>query len=428
MIMRSVNYLASFPLSVLSLSLCTGLGMSLAVLSVTVAGPAGQQVAPQPWMATLPYGLQFFAVMGAAMPLAAMYGRFGRKPVVLAMCSLGFASGILGYFALNTSSFLLLNLAHICLGAFMSALGSLRFAAADLVPAEKKAGALALTNFGGIFAALIGPTVVRLADPLFGQGNLPSSYLMMSLLLVLMAMIFVATPFRGKNSSPEATESKHQLQPQGTTPAETQAPSEIALFAGWLFPFVLIGGATAYGLMSGLMISSSLEMNSVGVELALFGANFDTFTVNSYLIQLHVLAMFGPSLFTANLLNALGQRRFFALGIVVLACSPIAGLFAPQVWAFAIALFALGLGWNMLYVGGSAVIAAQIQGPQRLRSQGLYDTAASFASASASLTASLLLAALTWQGLQVASIAVVALFAGVALFTGFGLRDRRPRA
>ena len=160
------------------------------------------------------------------------------------------------------------------------------------------------------------------------------------------------------------------------------------------------------------MIATGLEMEQVGIADV----------PRTQLIQYHVLAMYGPSLFTGSILQRLGQRNFLSLGIFLLAMSPITGLFAPAYWAFAISLIFLGFGWNFLYVGGSAIIAARFTGQDKLRSQGLFDTATSMFSAIASISAAMILSVLSWNGLMYAGLAMIAIMVALALLTNFGKR------
>ena len=71
------------PVGVLVLSLCMGLGSSAATIVVSVSSLAGNEVAPDPKLATLPYGLPFIAMLSSAVPLTTLMGRIGRKPVTL---------------------------------------------------------------------------------------------------------------------------------------------------------------------------------------------------------------------------------------------------------------------------------------------------------------------------------------------------------
>ena len=390
------------PWPVFALSLATGLGMTLGVMNVTVTPSAGLQTAPTPWLASVPYGLQFFATLLAAYPLTVLFGWLGRKLIVTASLSLGILAGVTGYLSVREDSFLYLCSAMFALGIFTASIASLRFAATELVTEQLRARALALTSFGGTFAALLGPTLAMLAPLLLGLDFRQSVYLVMIAVVFVIAILIIITPFGSKRA--ELSLSKND-RPQGED-------GNGILFAGTLFLFVTFCGATGYGIMSGVMIATGLEMEQVGIADV----------PRTQLIQYHVLAMYGPSLFTGSILQRLGQRNFLSLGIFLLAMSPITGLFAPAYWAFAISLIFLGFGWNFLYVGGSAIIAARFTGQDKLRSQGLFDTATSMFSAIASISAAMILSVLSWNGLMYAGLAMIAIMVALALLTNFGKR------
>ena len=194
--------LFGLPWPVFALSLATGLGMTLAVMSVTVTPSAGLQTAPEPWLASVPYGLQFCATMLAAYPLTALFATFGRKPVVLASIVLGVLAGIFSYLGVRSDSFLLLCLGTCSLGVFMAALASLRFAASELVTEDNRARALALTNFGGTFAAILGPSLAILAPSLLQMDFRQAVYLMMIVVVLVMSLLVLVTPFGTKPAPP----------------------------------------------------------------------------------------------------------------------------------------------------------------------------------------------------------------------------------
>ena len=390
------------PWPVFALSLATGLGMTLGVMNITVTPSAGLQTAPAPWLSSVPYGLQFFATLLAAYPLTVLFGWFGRKLIVTASLSLGILAGVTGYLSVREDSFLYLCAAMFALGVFTASIASLRFAATELVSEQLRARALALTSFGGTFAALLGPTLAMLAPLVLGLDFRQSVYLVMVVVVFVMAVLIILTPFGHKSVGHKA--------PNPKLPHDNQSNS--VLFVGTLFFFVTFCGAVGFGIMSGVMIATGLEMEQVGIADV----------PRTQLIQYHVLAMYGPSLFTSSILQRLGQRNFLSLGLFLLAMSPITGLLAPEYWAFAISLIFLGFGWNFLYVGGSAIIAAQFTGQDKLRSQGLFDTATSMFSAIASISAAMILSVLSWNGLMYAGLAMIAIMVALALLTNFGKR------
>ena len=85
----------------------------------------------------------------------------------------------------------------------------------------------------------------------------------------------------------------------------------------------------------------------------------------------------------------------------------------------ALSLFLLGLGWNLCFVGGSALLADQLSPAERARAQGVNDLLVGLASALASLLSGMVYAAigfpamaLTAGGLAVLLLAAVALWVG----------------
>mgnify|MGYP000066936983 CR=1 FL=1 len=86
--------------------------LTTAVMAVTIAALVGAVVAPQPWMATLPYGGQFLVVMLATLPVARLMRRHGRKRIFLAATLPLALAGITGYLAVQDRSFWLLIVSH----------------------------------------------------------------------------------------------------------------------------------------------------------------------------------------------------------------------------------------------------------------------------------------------------------------------------
>ena len=71
--------------------------------------------------------------------------------------------------------------------------------------------------------------------------------------------------------------------------------------------------------MNLLMIATSLEMRNVG----------HSFEASTYVIQGHVLAMFGPSLISGLLIRWLRRDRFVALGMILMALAALTALHGP---------------------------------------------------------------------------------------------------
>ncbi|GAB7198850.1 hypothetical protein OS12_02910 [Dickeya oryzae] len=90
-------------------------------------------------------------------------------------------------------------------------------------------------------------------------------------------------------------------------------------------------------------------------------------------IQWHVIAMYSPGFFTGRLINRLGAMRITAMGLLITACSVLAGLTGTDVFHYWLSLILLGLGWNFGFTGASAKIIEYHQPEERTQVQSLND-------------------------------------------------------
>jgi predicted MFS family arabinose efflux permease len=90
--------------------------------------------------------------------------------------------------------------------------------------------------------------------------------------------------------------------------------------------------------------------------------------------------------------------------VLVVACA-LAPL-SPRVLPLAGALFALGLGWNLCYVAGSAWLADRLSTEERAATQGATDTLVGLTAAFASLGSGVVFAAVGYGVMAVAGAAV----------------------
>jgi len=96
-------------------------------------------------------------------------------------------------------------------------------------------------------------------------------------------------------------------------------------------------------------------------------------------------------------------------GVLILAC--LAATLSPQVLPLTVALFLLGLGWNLCYVGGSSLLSDQLSPAERARTQGFNDLLIGLASAVGSLGSGIVFATIGYNamGLVGAATALIPL-------------------
>jgi predicted MFS family arabinose efflux permease len=119
--------------------------------------------------------------------------------------------------------------------------------------------------------------------------------------------------------------------------------------------------AGGYGMMMFVMLASPLAMNHCGYDPR------DAASV----IQWHLLGMFAPSLLTGKAIGRFGSQPVALLGCILLASGCVLALMGEALWLFHLALLLVGIGWNLMYMGGSTLLSQVIDDQLRSRLQSL---------------------------------------------------------
>jgi MFS family permease len=125
-------------------------------------------------------------------------------------------------------------------------------------------------------------------------------------------------------------------------------------------------------------------------------------------ISWHVIGMFAPSFFTGSLIKRFGVLNVMLAGVVLnFACIGIAlaGIDVPNFWA---ALVLLGVGWNFLYIGATALLTETYRPAEKAKAQGANDLFIFLTMATSSFSSGMLLEANGWQTLNYLAIPFVA--------------------
>jgi MFS family permease len=124
-------------------------------------------------------------------------------------------------------------------------------------------------------------------------------------------------------------------------------------------------------------------------------------------IQWHVLAMFGPSFFTGRLIVRFGKERIVVAGLALLTACAIVGMSGLSLAHFWITLVLLGLGWNLGFIGATAMLADTYRPEERGRVQGLNDFLVLGTAAIASLLSGKLIGGPGWTFINMIVFPVV---------------------
>jgi len=180
-------------------------------------------------------------------------------------------------------------------------------------------------------------------------------------------------------------------------------------------------GALSYGVMNLLMAATPLAMQQCGMP----------FSDAAFVLQWHVIGMFAPGFVTGHLIKRFGTLPIMAVGVLLyLACIAVA-LSGIDLHHFALALFMLGVGWNFVFTGSTALSLSAYRPEEKDRAQGAINFFIFAVMALSSLTSGALVTTQGWTLLNVGS-AVPILLVGVALMwlaiqRRRSLAEERPR-
>ena len=322
------------------------LGSQMSVIFI-VGGLAGQILAPNPCIATLPLSMIVLGSALTARPLARFMQDHGRQDGFLLAVLAGATGAALSAWGLWAGSFWSFMAGSLLTGVYMSAQGFYRFAATDLAPEDYAPRAISWVMAGGLASAIIGPALVRATDGLTAVPFL-ATYLAVIGLNALGPFLFafLQSPKALTDSAPVAS---------GRPVRQLLRQPQIAV--------AMICGMVAYALMNLVMTST---------PLAVVGCGFAP-TDAANIVSAHVLAMFAPSFFTGHLIARFGAERIVAIGLFLLALAGAAALSGVGLSNFFVALILLGMGWNFGYIGATAMLTRAHTPEERGRVQGLND-------------------------------------------------------
>tara|TARA_Y100000741_G_C18080441_1_gene488422 strand:- start:244 stop:747 length:504 start_codon:yes stop_codon:yes gene_type:complete len=162
--------------------------------------------------------------------------------------------------------------------------------------------------------------------------------------------------------------------------------------------------------MSTLMTATPISMNIMhGYSI------FSTGIV----IQLHVVGMFLPSLFTGNLIKIYGHKNIIYSGIIILLICIFINFSFETYYGFMTGLILLGIGWNFLFISGTSLLVISYDEENKFLSQGLNDFVVFSTQAIGSLSAGFLLYLTSWKTLNLICIPMIIILLFYTLKSSF---------
>jgi MFS family permease len=295
----------------------------------------------------------------AALPAGRAMDRFGRVPVL----AMGYLTGVLGcgLAALGSASELApaVLAGFILVGAASGVALLSRTAAGDMYPTERRARGIALVLFGAVFGAILGPAVfspLLAGKDLDGDSVAPPWLAAGAFMLVGSVLVSAVRP----DPRRIAELLEHEPAPQ---PGAGSAQLRELLARPGVIP-ALIAAQASFAVMVGVMtLTGAVVVDHHGHE------GHDVFPI----IGAHVIGMYALVIVIGDLIDRIGRTVSLAGGLFGMAVSVISLLWVESVPATAVALFGLGLGWNLSFVAATAELADLTLPSERGRLLGFND-------------------------------------------------------
>src|SRR5262245_52813630 len=295
--------------------------------------------------------------------------RFGRRLTLAAGPAVGWLGAALACAAVTLHHLWLFLCGLLCMGMANSAMQLGRYVAAEVHPPAERARAIGRVVTGGTVGAVLGPLLVGPSAGLAPRLRLDelSGPYAASALLFAAAAILLWLRLR-----PEPRELAREMAalhaPVGDVPP---VRDRMTLLRDPQVVSAVLSLVAGQAVMTMVMVITSLHMTHHDHALSAV----------SLVIALHVVGMYAFSLLSGRLADRWGRPATVALGAAVLVIACALAPLSPRVVTLAGALFALGLGWNLCYVGGSAWLSDRLTPAERASIQGATDTMVGLAAA-----------------------------------------------
>ena len=326
-----------------------------------------------------------------AMPAGRMMDRFGRTPVMSAGFVLGSAGCALTALATRIDSTLAVIAGFGLIGAASAVSLLIRTAAGDMYPPARRARGISYVLFGSVFGAILGPTVF---SPMFAGKDVGADSLTVPWLaaggISLVALVIV----QFVRPDPKRIAELIGTRDGETLPAVAAPLREIVRRPG-VIP-AMIAALASFAVMVSVM-------NLTGYVVVEHHHHHQDSVFP--IIGAHVFGMYALVLVVGAMIDRVGRTLALEVGLVVMALSTIGLLWAASVFATAVLLLGLGIGWNISFVAATAQMADRTSPAERGKLLGFNDQLAAFLGAG--------LALLGGYALDVVGVAALAIGATV---------------
>ena len=385
----------------LLLAASSAIAGSVGPIAIGSGGLAGASLLPADalGLSTMPVTTFVVGSTIAAIPAALLMRRVGRRAGFIVGALVGALGAGLASLALSMGSFWFFAFGMAVLGGAGAFLQQYRFAAADASGPDFKDKAIAWVMAAGIVSGIVGPQIAIHARVLSPDSPYAGPFFVLALLFLAAIPLLAMLRIPRLAPAPGGQSGGRPLREIVSQPR---------------FMLAMLISIFAYAMMSLVMTAAPLAMVQLcghSVADAQIGMIF------------HVLAMFGPSFFTGNLIARFGRSAIAGAGFLLIAMAAGVSLTGTGVGQFWLLLTLLGVGWNFGFIAGTAMITDLYRPQEAAKAQAFSEFVLFAIIALVTFASGGLIAAVGWQAINLMVFPLVVL--GIALIAVEELAERR---
>jgi MFS family permease len=336
----------------------TGHSIGLAVGSIVAAGITGTNT----WSG-LPIAVGALGTALASWPLARLMNRSGRRPGLALGYGLAVIGSLLAMMGVAVDTFWLLLGGMALFGIASTSNLLARYAAADVTSPAQRGRAMGLIVWGSTVGSLIGPNLMAPALRLgafFGISSVASAFLI-SVGSYALAALLIEGFLR-----PDPLAIARQHQAIADAGRSIGAPRRLGAILGDVRVQVALATLSiSQFVMISTTSTSPLYLHDQGHHVGTIGLA----------VSFHLAGMYVTSPLSGWLCDRFGRLLMIGVGAVILIAAVMLAGLAPGTNRVLVilALFLNGVGWNLAFVAGSALLTDALTPGERPSIQGLAD-------------------------------------------------------
>ena len=319
---------------------------------IILGGLVGQSLASNVCYATLPISLLIVGSMVSAPVLSNLMQSTTRRLGLVVGNLAGLIGSLTSLLGIFLGSFEIFLLGSFVSGAYMASQAFYRFTATDDCEDQFKARAISTVLSGGLIAAILGPSLVKISLNLNNSVPFLYSYLAIVILNCL-------GPFILSYVKPIPPSKSYQ----GDINNNKLNRPLITIFKNPVIFVSISCSMIAYGVMNLIMTSSPIAIVGCG-----FGTNQAANVVSA-----HALAMFAPSFITGKLIEKYGEKSIVSTGMILFLLAVLIAYQGVDISNFYISLILIGIGWNFGFIGSTSLLTKNHYPSERGKVQGVND-------------------------------------------------------